>query len=60
MSSSCLSTLKTSGFRLHSQDEYALETRIAANEQGIRDLWADQNRQDFEIAALDTRVDGYA
>ena len=37
--------------------EYALETRIAANEQGIRDLWADQNRQDFEIAALDTRVD---
>ena len=37
--------------------EYALETRIAANEQGIRDLWSDQTRQDFEIAAIETRVD---
>ena len=36
--------------------EYALESRIAANEQGIRDLWSDQTRQDFEIAALDTRI----
>jgi hypothetical protein len=37
--------------------EYALESRIAVNEQGIRDLWSDQNRQDFEVAAIDTRVD---
>ena len=37
--------------------EYALETRIAQNEQGIRDLWSDQTRQDFEVAAIETRVD---
>ena len=37
--------------------EYALESRIAANEQGIRDLWADQQRQDFAVAGLDNRVD---
>ena len=36
--------------------EYAFESRIAANEQGIRDLWSDQTRQDFEVASLDTRV----
>ena len=37
--------------------EYALEARIAANEEGIRDLWTDQRRQDYELAALDNRVD---
>ena len=37
--------------------EYALEARIAANEQGIRDLWTDQQRQDFEIAGIENRVD---
>ena len=37
--------------------EYALEARIAANEEGIRDLNTDQQRQDFEIAGLDHRVD---
>ena len=37
--------------------EYALEARIAANEEGIRDLWTDQQRQDFELAGLDHRVD---
>ena len=37
--------------------EYALESRIAANEQGIRDLWADQQRQDFEIGGLGNRVE---
>ena len=37
--------------------EYALESRIAANEQGIRDLQSDQTRQDFEIASIDNRVD---
>ena len=37
--------------------EYALEARIAANEEGIRDLWTDQQRQDFEIGSLDNRVD---
>ena len=37
--------------------EYALETRIAQNEQGIRDLWSDQTRQDFEIGGLANRVE---
>ena len=37
--------------------EYALESRIAANEQGIRNLWSDQTRQDFEIGGLATRVE---
>ena len=37
--------------------EYALESRIAQNEQGIRDLWSDQTRQDFEISGLDNRVE---
>ena len=37
--------------------EYALEERIAANEEGIRELNTDQLRQDYEIAGLDTRVD---
>ena len=37
--------------------EYALEARIAANEEGIRDLWTDQQRQDFEIAGIENRVD---
>ena len=37
--------------------EYALEARIAANEDGIRDLWSDQQRQDFEIAGIANRVD---
>ena len=37
--------------------EYALESRIAANEQGIRDLWSDQQRQDWEIAGIANRVD---
>ena len=35
----------------------ALESRIAANEQSIRDLWSDQTRQDFEVAGLDNRID---
>ena len=35
----------------------ALESRIAANEEGIRDLWSDQTRQDFEIASVESRVD---
>ena len=37
--------------------EYALEARIAANEESIRDLWTDQQRQDFEIAGIENRVD---
>ena len=37
--------------------EYALESRIAANEEGIRDLWSDQQRQDLEFGALESRVD---
>ena len=37
--------------------EYALESRIAANEEGIRDLWTDQRRQDYELAGLDNRID---
>ena len=36
--------------------EYALESRIAANEEGIRDLWSDQQRQDLELGALESRV----
>ena len=35
----------------------ALESRIAANEEGIRDLWSDQTRQDFEIGGLSNRVE---
>ena len=37
--------------------EYALEARITANEQGIRDLWSDQQRQDLATGALENRVD---
>ena len=37
--------------------EYALESRIAANEDGIRDLWTDQQRQDLQTGALENRVD---
>ena len=36
--------------------ESALESRIAANEEGIRDLWSDQQRQDLATVAVDNRV----
>ena len=36
--------------------EYALESRIAPNEEGIRNLWSDQTRQDLQTGALENRV----